>query len=299
MAFREPPARQLRRGPVFLAFTLAAALAPAARADVLHIGSSGTVSAESASQEKGAMANLKSFIKDETGFDNDIVQEKNWQELLDKLAKGQLQVGVFQGYEFAWAQAKQPALKPIAVAVNVNTYPVAYLVAGHDDAAKDFAGLQGQTLALSRKCPRFVRLFVDRQADARGKPASTFFSKITRPDNLEDALDSVVDGTVQATAVDRAALEAYKERVPGRFRRLKPIARSQPFPPPVVAYYDKNLDDATVRKLRDGLLNANRKERGQTMLTLFGLTAFEPVPEDFGKVLSETREAYPPKAMGD
>jgi ABC-type phosphate/phosphonate transport system substrate-binding protein len=295
MAFRKPPARQLR--PLFLlfAFGLAMALAPQARGDFLRIGTSGKVSAESAKEEKGAMANLKSFIEEETGFDNEILKQKDWQEVVDKLAKGQLQIGVFQGYEFAWAQAKQPALKPLAVAINVYTYPVAYVVGGKDDAAKDFAGLQGQSLAISAKDPRFVRLFVDRQSEAQGKKASAFFSKIAEPDNNEDALDNVVDGTVKATAVDRAALEAYKERKPGRFRQLKLIARSQPFPPPVVAYYDKSLDEATLRKLRDGLLNANQKERGQTMLTLFGLTAFVNVPADFGKVLAETREAYPAK----
>jgi ABC-type phosphate/phosphonate transport system substrate-binding protein len=193
-------------------------------------------------------------------------------------------------------QPKQPALKPLAVAINIYTYPVVYVVAGKDDPATDFAGLQGQSLALSSKTPRFVRLFVDRQAEAKGKSASAFFSKITKPDNLEAALDQVVDGTVKASAVDRAALEAYKERVPGRFRKLKPIATSQPFPPPVVAYYDKTLDDTTLRKLRDGLLKANQKERGQTMLTLFGLTGFVNVPENFEKVLTECRDAYPPKA---
>jgi hypothetical protein len=30
------------------------------------------------------------------------------------------------------------------------------------------------------------------------------------------------------------------------------------------------------------------------MLTLFRLTGFDPVPDDFGKVLAQTRKAYPP-----
>ena len=36
---------------------------------------------------------------------------------------------------------------------------------------------------------------------------------------------------------------------------------------------------------RPGLLNASQKDKGQTMLTLFRLTAFEAVPDDFDKVL--------------
>jgi ABC-type amino acid transport substrate-binding protein len=48
---------------------------------------------------------------------------------------------------------------------------------------------------------------VERQSEAGGKKAAAFFSSITSPDNIEDALDDLVDGKVQATVVDRAALE--------------------------------------------------------------------------------------------
>jgi ABC-type phosphate/phosphonate transport system substrate-binding protein len=136
-------------------------------------------------------------------------------------------------------------------------------------------------------------LFVERQAQAAGKKLDAFFSKVATKENAEDALDDVVDGVIQATVVDRAALEAYKRRKPGRFKQLKPAAESKPFPPVVVAYYGTNLDDATLRRFRDGLLGAAKKERGQMMLTLFRLTGFEPVPDDFGKVLAETRKNYP------
>jgi ABC-type phosphate/phosphonate transport system substrate-binding protein len=108
----------------------------------------------------------------------------------------------------------------------------------------------------------------------------------------------VVDGVVQAAAVDRAALEAYKRRKPGRFAQLKPIAHSEPFPPPVVVYKQGALDEATLQRFRRGLFNAARTERGQMMLTLFHLTAFDPVPADFNQVLQTTRKEYPPPAPG-
>ena len=38
-----------------------------------------------------------------------------------------------------------------------------------------------------------------------------------------------------------------------------------------------------------------KKEKGETMLTLFHLTGFERPPEDFGKVLAQTRKDYPPE----
>ena len=282
---------------VALALPCAAARGQQARLDVLHIGATGTLTGDADSQkEKGAVQTLRRFIKDETGFTNDIVRQTDWQELADKMKKGELHVGVFQGYEFAWAQEKHPDLKPLAIAVNSQRYPVAYVLAQRDNTAKDFAGLKGQSLCLPVTNQEFLRLFVDRQCEANGKKADAFFDKLTTPDNVEDALDDVVDGKVRAVVVDGAAVEAYQRRKPGRARRLKEVARSGPFPPAVVAYYGSTLDEATRRLFRDGLVGAAKKEKGEMLLTLSRLTGFEDVPEDFAKVLGKTRKAYPPPA---
>jgi ABC-type phosphate/phosphonate transport system substrate-binding protein len=279
-----------------LALPGAAAKAQQATIDLLRVGTSGTLAAEGdASKEKAALDTLRGFIKDETGLNDEIIRQKSWRELAEKMAKGKLHVGVFQGYEFAWAREKYPALEPLALAVNVYRYPVVYVVTRKDDPARDFAGLRGQSLSIPDTPARYLRLFVDRQCHLLGKKSDAFFAKVSSPKNIEEALDDVVDGTVKATVVDRAGLEAFKRRKPGRFKQLKPVAQSQPFPPAVVACHGNVLDDATRRRFRQGLLGASQKEKGQTMLTLFRLTGFDPVPDDFEKVLAATRKAYPPE----
>ena len=129
---------------------------------------------------------------------------------------------------------------------------------------------------------------------ANNLPSKKFFSKIEEPENVEDALDDAVDGVVTAAVADRAALEAFKRRKPGRFAQLKELVHSPSLPPPLVAYYDTKLDKATLKRFEDGLLGANRKEKGQTILTLFHLSGFEEPGSDFGKVLAETRKTFPP-----
>jgi len=265
--------------------------------EILRIGSSDSFTGSTkADKEKAALNTLKAFIKEETGLDNEIQRQKGWRQLADKMAKGQLQLGVFQGYELAWAQEGHPKLKPLALAVNVYPYPTVYVLVKKDNPAKDFAGLQGQTLSVPANGEGILRLFVEEQTQKAGKTLDTFFSKITAPENVEDALDDVVDGVTQATVADKAVLEAFKSRKPGRFKQLRSVAESKPLPPPVVAYYDKQLDDATLQHFKQGLLNASQKERGQTMLTLFHLTSFIDVPPDFAQVLAATRKAYPPPA---
>ena len=260
---------------------------------VLRIGSSGSLTASGNIKEEDALETLRGFLKDETGMDNKIIREKDWRDVADKLAKKELQIGVFQGYEFAWAQEKIPELKPIMLAVKVHATPMAFLITQRDNKATDFAGLEGQTLSIPVSSVSFPKLFVEREALAKGKKLDAFFSKVTNPEESEDAIDDVVDGIVKATVIDQAGLEAYKRRKPGRFAKLKLVAQSQPFPSPVIAYKDKDLDAATLETFRNGLIKASEKERGKKMLTMFRLTGFEAIPDDFSKVVEDTRKKYP------
>jgi ABC-type phosphate/phosphonate transport system substrate-binding protein len=273
---------------------------PQAKLAVLRIAATGTLTGNPDDpREKAGVKTLRQFIKAETGLENEVSREKDWRALAAKLKAGALQLGVFQGYEMAWAQDAYPELKPLAIAVNVHRYPVGHVLVRGDNAATDFAGLKGQSLSLSAATQPYLRLYLDRQCDAAGKKTAEFFGKVTTADNVEDALDDVVDGKAQATVIDGAAFDAYKDRKPGRFKRLKEVAQSPPFPPPVVACYGSALDEATVRRFKEGLFGAAKKETGELLLTLSRLTGIEDVPEDFGKVLAATRKAYPPpEAVG-
>jgi ABC-type phosphate/phosphonate transport system substrate-binding protein len=269
------------------------------KADVFRIGLSGPLGSDTEGPKaKAAAAILQTFIKNETGMEDEIACQRDWRDLADKLTKGQLQVGVFQGYEFAWAQAQYPSLKPLALAITGPQHLTACLVTREDNTAVQFADLRGRSLCVPNTGQRHLRLVVERAARAEGAEAATFFSDIRSPQNVEDCLNGVIDGTVQAAVVDRAALEAYRESSPGRFNQLKEVMTSRPLPPVVVAFCDKVLDEPTVRRFQQGLVESRQKEKGRMMLTFFQLTAFEAAPDDFGQSLAQTREAYPPPAAG-
>jgi ABC-type phosphate/phosphonate transport system substrate-binding protein len=278
-------------------FTILGTLSPAQQAkriDLLRIGSSGSFALnESGDKDETTLETMQNFVKIETGFDNEILRQKNWKELTAKLANGHLHLGVFQGYEFAWAQDKDRKLRPLTIAVNVRPYRYAHVLVRQDSEATNFEGLGGASLALPRIGQGHLRLFVWHHSQAKGKPLDAFFPKITAPDNIEDALDDVVDGIVQVAVVDRVGLEAYRRRKPGRFKRLKEVACSDALPPPLLACYEGSLDNSTLQRFRDGLLNAHHREEGQKLLNLFKLTSFETVPNDFDQVLAATRKTYP------
>ena len=287
----------LRVALVGAAIGLPLALASArqgGKVDVLHVGTSGTLTAETQNDnEKGALASLKGFIKDVTGYNNDITREKGWKELTDKLASGELHIGVYQGYEFAWATNDCPDLKPLALAVNLYRYPTVHILTNRDNPATDFAGLKGQSVVLPDRGQPFLRLFAQREARAQGKELNEFFAKTATQASVEDCIDDVVDGTVQVVVVDRAALEAFKQSKPGRFKKLKEVAKSPPLPPLVIAYYGSVLDSAEVKNIQDQLVAAGKAEKGKTLLMLFHMTAFNAVGDDFEGVLAETRKVFP------
>jgi ABC-type phosphate/phosphonate transport system substrate-binding protein len=292
----------LTSGLIASAFVICCVLAvqgEPVKIDMLRIGTSGTLNPEGKdANDKSSLDTLRSFVKDETQLNSEIIRENDWQDLADKMSKRDLHVGVFQGFEFARAREKYNKLQPLAVAVNVYTYPVVYVVTRRKDQASDFKGLQGQSLALVSNAPGYLKFYVDRQCDAAGKKPDAFFSKIVYRDNSEDAIDDVVDGVIDATVADRATLDSYKRRKPARFNRLKSIAESKPFPPAVVACFDGVLDEATIKQFRNGLLDAANKEKGQTMLNLFRLTGFILPPADFNEHLAASLKDYPPENNG-
>ena len=73
-------------------------------------------------------------------------------------------------------------------------------------------------------------------------------------------------------------------RKPGRFKTMHQVVHSDELPPPVVAYYNQVLDQATLQRFQQGLLNASKSDRGQTLLTLFRLTEFAKVPGDYSRM---------------
>lgn len=281
-------------GFVMCVATMAGLAQQAGKVQVLRIGTSGTLFQDTENGDKSASETLRSFVKGETGYDNEVLPQQGWDELAAKLTDGKIDVGVFSGHEFAWAQEQYPKLQPLVIAVNKYRKRWAYVMVRQDDSAKGFADLKGQAFALPHVGQTHLPLFIDKLCRDQKATSQTFFGRITTPENLEDALDDVVDGAVKAAVVDFVGLENYQRRKPGRAKQLRELLHSPPVPPPVVAYAKGALDEGTLKRFHDGLIQARQKEKGQKLLTFFKLTAFEDVPANFNQVLEESRKNFPP-----
>ena len=239
----------------------------------------------------------RKLIQDSTGIANNISVVENYQVLAERLARGKLQLGVFMGYEFAWAQAKYPKLKPLAVTVNHYRYRYPCVVVRRDSKMFDRADLKGKPVGLPRNGFGYFRLFVEGQGRRAGHDPQTFVGPITTFEDVETLLDDVVDGKQQAAVLDRLSLETYHRRKPARFAQLRKVLESPALPPPLLAYHEGGLDSKTLQRLRDGLTKVHKTQKGEWILTLFRQTSFDQAPSNFDGVLADLRKNYPAPSL--
>ncbi len=242
---------------------------------------------------KVSLVPFRALVKAETGLNGELITVEDSDKLGEQLTTDKLQLGVFHGFEFGWAREKYAGLVPLVVVVNQQQHLHAHVMVRQDSEAGCLADLGGKSLALSRGSMEHCRLFVERKCQAANKDWKLYFSQITNPANGEDALDDVVDGVAAATVVDGLCLQCYKRRKPGRFEKLKEVHKSEVFPTAVVAYHAGALDEASLRCFREGMIGASERPGGRRLMTLWRITGFEKVPDDYEQTLTDIIKAYP------
>jgi ABC-type phosphate/phosphonate transport system substrate-binding protein len=215
-------------------------------------------------------------------------------ELGEMLAEGKVDIGVFHGIEFAWAQQKHSELRPLLIAYNKQSHLQACLVVRTDYQTTGFGDLKGKSLALPLGQRIHCQLFMERMCHESGRSPEKFFSSVTNPPNIEAVLDNLADGVHQAAIVDVVGLDSYKQRKPARFGQIKIVKKSEIFPASVIAYRAGTFDEATVDLLKQRMAAASRNRLTQQLLTLWKLTTIEPVPADFEETITTILKTYPP-----
>lgn len=218
--------------------------------------------------------------------------------MAQQLQDGKLQLAVFHGFEYAWVRKKYDGIKPLSLAFNEKKKFRCCVMVKKDSAAKEIADLKAKLLAVPAQSREESRAYIGKLC-AKDGGAARFFDKVTKPANLEDALDDVVDDVVQATVIDEVALARYEKRKPARFEKLRRLAESDVFPSSVIVYRAGKVDDATLQRIREALKGAGDSADGKQMLFTWKVSGFEEIPDWYEKSLDEIAKAFPPPTKGD
>jgi len=244
------------------------------------------------------MRPFKSLMEAQTGLSGELVSGGDADHLAKQLMDGKLQLGLFHGFELAWAKQKLPRLRPLMIIVNHDSRLRAHLVVRRDNPVASIADLKGKSLAVPLRTREHCRLFAERRCiDCDNCGLERFFAQIVKPVDAEDALDSVIDGQTEAALIDGVTLTTYKHDHPNAFAKLRVFLDSEVFPAAAIVYCPGQLDEGTLRRFRDGMLSANQNRRGQQLLTLCRMTGFQRVPDDYEQMLLEIAKAYPPPVV--
>ena len=237
---------------------------------------------------------FRGLMRDFTGLNGEIVTGGDSFDMARRLADDKIQLVVFHGLEFGWAQQKHSELRPLMLAVHKHPIQKAHLVVRNDSTIADFADLKGKDLAIHFRSKEHCRVFIEKNCGVSGKcDPKSFFGNITKPAHSEAALDDVLTGKVSAAVVDTVSLESYEEVKPGCHARLKLLKLSESFPAATIAYREGSLSSGTLAKFRDGMISANRSERGRELMDLWKISSFQPIPGDFQQSLAAIVQAYP------
>jgi ABC-type phosphate/phosphonate transport system substrate-binding protein len=230
----------------------------------------------------------------QTGLQVELSAEPGGVELARALESGEVDLGIFQGIEFAWARARDPNLQPLMVAVYGSTELGSCLVVRADARLKAIGDLAGSSLAIpidSRlHCHLYLRRLVAR---AGGDDAKRFFKDVRTPANAEDAIDNVVDHSRQGALVDKVAWACYQRLKPSRAAELKVFCESESFPATVVVFREGRLSFETLERLKKGMLSAEKQALGRQLLILWKLTGFIEVPRNYLILAKSIIRTYP------
>jgi ABC-type phosphate/phosphonate transport system substrate-binding protein len=245
---------------------------------------------------KALMQPFAALMKSQTEIDGDLIASGDALHLGRQLAEDKMDLGVFQGIEFAWAQQKYPELRPLMIVINQKSALRAYLVVKAGSNVTQFDDLKDKSVAMPRFSHEHCYQFLQRLCQGEGMDRQRFLAKITKPASVEEALDDLADGAVQAALVEEVPFECYQRRKPGRCKQLTVLERSEVFPASVIAYHPGHLDDEIIERFRQGMLSAHKNPVGRQLLTLWRLTGFQVPPDDYQPLLAAIVKRYPPPA---
>jgi ABC-type phosphate/phosphonate transport system substrate-binding protein len=218
--------------------------------------------------------------------------------LADQLKDKKVQLGVFHGFEFAWAQQRCDDLVPLIVTQPPGGKVQAMVVVHKSCPAKSVADLKDDGVHIPRGAKAHSLAFLDKCRcglnDGTAKPTPRV------KQTPEEVLNAVAAGEAKAALVDACVLEGYQTLQPGAFKSLKVLSASEAFPPAVVCYRKGTLSDTEAVRIRKSLASATKTATGKMLMTLWNLKGFEEPPKDYQASLDSILKAYPaPDDRGD
>ena len=242
---------------------------------------------------EAALKIIASIFYAQTGVRVHCVTTADGPALAKEMEAGNLTLGLLPGIELAWQGKRNATLQPMLLTCNEKTALRSFLIVRAEDPATSIAGLKDKRLSFPKMSFNHSFLFLDKAIrEAQGNPAK-FFAACQVADNPDLALEALLEGEADATVVDEVALEVYRDRKPGRAKRLRVLMESCKFPCAVLVCKADEAKSEAVKRIQQGLSTAHERQAGRQMLSLMRLSSFMPVTQEYEQLLKDVLKDYP------
>jgi phosphonate transport system substrate-binding protein len=187
-----------------------------------------------------------------------LIEDVPWPERERRLRSGAAHLGVVCGLQYVYAQQRcdEPGLELLAAAVmrapRYQARPIYFsdVVVRRDHPARSFDDLRGSRWAYNEPTSHSGYNITRYMLARRGYHAG-FFGRAVETGAHERSLEQVLDGTVDASAIDSTVLEQELRTQPALASRIRVVARfaESPIPPLVVSRTVPEVVRADIRQV--------------------------------------------------
>ena len=226
---------------------------------------------------------LAGYLTEQLGLPVDF-RDGEWQHMFQEITAGRIAIGWICGrpYTRLIDEARAPIhllAAPVMAGARYGGRPIYFsdVVVRSDSRFQQFDSLRGASWAYNEPGSQ-SGYHVTRHYLAQRGESGQFFGRVVASGAHLLSLAMVLDGSVDASAIDSTVLEWETERDPTLADRLRIIEVLGPSPiPPLVI--TAALPDGVVAVIRDLLLNLHTSPSGRAILALGGLARFAAVTD--------------------
>jgi phosphonate transport system substrate-binding protein len=247
---------------------------------------------------------LSEYLSRRGGVPIEIVDHVPWQEREQMLDRGEAHLGVICGLPYVWKADRCGAevellAAPIMEGGRYGGRAVYFsdVVVHRDSRFRRFDELRGASWAYNEPKSHSGYNVTRYHLACRGEHGG-YFGRVVEAGAHQVALRMVLDGHVDATAIDSTVLEIELRQHPdlaGRFRVIETFGPS-PIPPVVIS---TRVPAVLRRTLREALLRMDEEAEGRAVLAEGRVRRFAPVTDtDYDPIREMDRVAAPVRALG-
>jgi ABC-type phosphate/phosphonate transport system substrate-binding protein len=239
-------------------------------------------------EELVAFAGLpfQDLMKEQTGLDGEILQEKTAFDVARAIDTGKFQFGVLQGHEYAWTKEKYPELRTLFCSVE-RPKEIRALLLVRGDAKVDLEHPQNAKLAVAANLKDHARLFLNEQKHG------SEFAATQKTATVHDAIHAVLKGEADVTVADTASWDYFQKLYPGPSKNIKVLAESAEFPARVLVYKKGAVSDEVLARVREGFTGAHKNSKAGKLMTAIRIERFDAIPEGYEKSAQDCLKRYP------